>query len=220
MRRFRDAPGLRRPHDPRRAKRRDGERANARLSPYHRRHATRMAMEQATTGARAGSRAALHESTQALWLALQRATRVRIHARSLHPGGWNARGCGDVRVQVRSSRRLIVEESGQWGDVARPVRFRGASAWIRITTGSLAIEEVRPGDTSPARLADLVPAGRAVWRSREPHVCGRDRYQVSVKLRADRVEVRWRIEGPGKAGILRCTYERTGLGRSTSNDPD
>jgi hypothetical protein len=104
---------------------------------------------------------------------------------------------------------MIVEESGEWGDVGAKVRFRGASAWIRVTTGTLAIEEVRPGDTSPARLAELVPAGRGAWRSREPHLCGRDRYIVCVKLRGDRVEVRWRIEGPGKAGVLRCTYEGT-----------
>ena len=165
-------------------------------------------MEQATTRTRAGSRTTLHESTQALWIALQRSPRVRIHARSLHAGGWNARGAGQVRVLVRSSRRMIVEENGDWGDVKRPVRFRGAAAWIRVTTGSLAIEEVRPGDTSPARLAELVPTGRNVWRSREPHICGRDRYRVSVKLRGNRVEVRWRIEGPGKAGVLRCTYDR------------
>jgi hypothetical protein len=167
-----------------------------------------MAMEHATTGTRPGARSALHESTHALWVALPQSTHVRIHARSLHDGGWNARGNGQVRVHVRSSRRMIVEESGEWGAVNRPVRFRGASAWTRITTGSLAIEEVRPGDTSPARLAELVPAGRACWRSRQPHVCGHDRYHVTVKLRGPRVEVRWRIEGPGKASVLRCTYHR------------
>jgi hypothetical protein len=164
-----------------------------------------MNRDTAVTGKRAVGRATLHEGTQALWDALQRATGVRVHARSLQ-GGWNARGDGEVNVHVRSARRMIIEESGGWGTGTHAVRFRGTSSWIRLTTGTLTIEHVRRGETLPVRVAELVPAGRGVWRSRQPHICGRDRYDVCVKLRDGRVELRWRIEGPGKASVLRCTY--------------
>lgn len=115
--------------------------------------------------------------------------------------GWAGSGTGAVRA-AHDGDVLVLSEAGVWApDGARPMRWRAVSRWW-AEGAALAVEHVRQGTPASA----VLDADGDRWAGRQPHVCGADRYEVSLHLDAGGVVVAWTVSGPCKADRVVTRY--------------
>ena len=115
--------------------------------------------------------------------------------------GWRGSGTGAVTV-AHDGDVLVLSEAGVWApDGARPFRWRAASRW-RLDGAALAVEHVRQGTPAAATLDDR----GAEWAGRAPHLCGADRYTVTLRTEGEAVVVAWTVSGPCKADRVVTRY--------------
>jgi len=74
---------------------------------------------------------------------------------------------------------------------------RNRTIW-RETGNGIELAHLRFGDDRPVVLGTMIETRPGRWTFAEPHFCGDDVYQVSARLHADGVTLRWRIIGPKK----------------------
>ena len=140
------------------------------------------------------------ESARGILTRLAAATQV---TRTLRSGtGWTGEGTGSVGA-VWDGDVLVLTEAGTWAaDGGRPMRWRASSRWW-AEGGALAVE-VQRQDAPASAVLDRRAGG--AWVGRAPFVCAPDRYVVSLHLRAEAVEVTWRVDGPVKADAVASRY--------------
>ena len=111
-------------------------------------------------------------------------------------------GTGTVAT-VADGSTLVLTETGSWAPGDGPLmRWRAVSRW-HAEGASLAVAHLRQGAPASAVL-DRRPDG--TWVGRRPHVCGADRYAVSLRLGPEAVEVTWTVDGPAKADVVATRY--------------
>lgn len=106
----------------------------------------------------------------------------------------------------REGDRLVLEVDGRWRGGGTCLSVREATRWTRLGERSLRVEHLRRGRDEPVELGVLEPGSSGAWRSARAHVCGEDRYRVRLDVLGAAVQVRWRIQGPGKRGWVRRAY--------------
>ena len=84
------------------------------------------------------------------------------------------------------------------------MRWRAVSRW-RVEGEALAVAQLRQGAPASAVL-DRRPDG--TWAGRQAHVCGADRYAVSLRLGPEAVVITWTVDGPVKADAVETRYTR------------
>lgn len=70
----------------------------------------------------------------------------------------------------------------------------------------LGLEHLRYGDQSPVQLVELVKSTNRLWVSDCPHLCGQDRYQLTMSVTADQLTMTWHIDGPDKKQVSTLCY--------------
>lgn len=145
-----------------------------------------------------------------VWDRLANAREVRFRARWEDGSGDTRRGSGHGSVTVEEEEGdlpgLRVREEGVWEPGrGRELRFLNRYRWTRGADG-LGLEHLRRGAGRPVFLVELVSDGDGGLVSREPHLCGEDRYRARVRLVEGGVSLSWRILGPKKRQRLESVY--------------
>jgi len=109
--------------------------------------------------------------------------------------------------------RLIVEETGcTLLHTGRKLASSNVYRWSSDPDrASLRLEHLRFGVDRPVELVEMFPGSsrhaRALsFASREPHMCGPDRYHALLAIRSSLVVLAWRIETPANQARIRSIY--------------
>ena len=78
--------------------------------------------------------------------------------------------------------------------------------WSTNYEARLGLEHLRYGDEHPVQLVELEKTSHDVWGCISPHICGQDRYQLTLSVNANEVIMVWYIQGPDKNQISTVRY--------------
>lgn len=128
---------------------------------------------------------------------------VSIEARSASASGWAGRGRGRVRVAHAADGGIDFQENGRFEaeDGRAALAFRNLLRWT-VEPDRILLAHRRHGPAAGTRLVELRPqrigpAGAGLVGV-EPHHCGADRYEATLKLAEDGFDMLWRVTGPRK----------------------
>ncbi|MDK2778483.1 MAG: DUF6314 family protein [Pseudomonadota bacterium] len=143
---------------------------------------------------------------QQLWQRLQ-TTAAFSYTATPGPGsrtGWQGWGQGQVTVERVSATELHFIEQGSFTLHNGPaVEMHNRFIWQQ-SRGGVTLSHGRRGE--PVFLFELIPAGDALWRSAQDHVCIDDLYSGNLTENANGFELIWHIHGPKKNEQLVYRY--------------
>ncbi|MBS3822409.1 MAG: hypothetical protein KGY53_00780 [Wenzhouxiangellaceae bacterium] len=128
---------------------------------------------------------------------------LSIEACSASASGWAGRGRGRVRVTHAADDAIDFEENGRFEaeDGRAALAFRNLLRWT-VEPDRIVLAHRRHGPAAGTRLVELRPQrigpAEAGLVGIEPHRCGADRYQATLKLAGDGFDMVWRVTGPRK----------------------
>ena len=109
-------------------------------------------------------------------------------------------------VEAAGDEAITFREAGTWRpEGGRDLRFSNVFRWSKAGE-AIRLEHLRFGEAHPVYLFDLLPAGDGEWRSASPHLCRDDCYAAVLSIAADRMVLRWSIDGPRKRETIEYTY--------------
>jgi len=144
-----------------------------------------------------------------LWQRLSAITSLTFESTSqTNESGWSGTGHGKVTVESIDPTTMLFHEKGHWQQNGRKqLKFTNVYRWTALPDSfGLRLEHLRFGSEQPVYLFDLQQIGSATWQSVQPHVCRLDLYTAALTLTADELQLRWTIEGPGKAESIAYLY--------------
>lgn len=152
------------------------------------------------SGVHEARRRARIDSLLAVWGRLQAVRTVTLLVREADTGVARAQGTGSVVCQTTGGSELVIRERGRWaGPRGSGAHFTDALRWTLDTDMMmLRLEHVRRGPDEPVALLELVQDGYGHLTAVAPYLCGEDRYEGSVRVAEDVVEVTWKVTGPRK----------------------
>lgn len=118
-------------------------------------------------------------------------------------------GCGRVILATvnveRASASFILTERGTTDAGGVPIATHNATRWT-FADREIVIEHVRFGIKRPVFLVRLSVRDDGTWQAAEAHVCGRDRYDATLRVEGEKLVLTWCVSGPRKGYALTTVY--------------
>lgn len=141
------------------------------------------------------------DSLLVAWKLLCDAQSVSVSVHDAGDGAVQARGSGSVSVEANGGAEVVIRERGRWAEPhGGGAHFTDALRWTLDTDMALLrLEHIRRGPEEPVVLVELADDGNGGLTPLSPFLCGDDRYEASIRIMDDVVEVAWRVTGPKKS---------------------
>jgi hypothetical protein len=148
------------------------------------------------------------EALLAAWRLLQSVRSVTLTVWDGAADAFQAQGTGSVAIEVVGASQMVMRERGRWTDPrGSGTHYTDALRWtLDHDAGMLRLQHLRRGTEAPVTVLELIADGVGGLIPLGPHLCGKDRYEGSLRLLDGEAEVSWRVAGPGKNLEIRRRY--------------
>lgn len=125
---------------------------------------------------------------------------LQYSATSNSNSGWNAKGSGQVAIEIINPQVVIIKESGfSQLEGGAKLKFSNVYRWTSLGNSRTSLEHLRLGLENPLHLFNLVQITEKNWKSEEPHLCGMDIYSAMLELvDSDTLKLDWEVFGQFK----------------------
>ncbi len=122
-------------------------------------------------------------------------------------GGRHGTLQGQVEVETTAPGTVLLRTTGTWRPATGGPHLdvRDVVRWDALGRDRLRLED-RRGPGGSRRLVTLQRREGTAWTSESPHPCGEDLYDAHLHATPRQLELRWRVEGPGKHGTTLKRY--------------